>query len=183
VILSLRTWVLKEWNFRSLYLEREALGKSVYDYDGRRLKISFVPQLALKTYLGCFLAIKAVKTRFGWIAHQSTRYAVSLLLTNLPKSNEKKRGYYFLFNSWSTWIEMQSLSRWVIKLEICWNLFGLRLLFFPHGDNVFTFVCYMIFSVFVVIDFCLQNRARFSFMGGKSGSLWKQMTFHLSGQR
>ncbi|PAN22540.1 hypothetical protein PAHAL_4G026100 [Panicum hallii] len=28
-----------------------------------------------------------------------------------------------------------------------------------------------------------QNRARFSFMGGKGGSLWKQMTFHLSGQR
>ncbi|RLM54751.1 putative aminodeoxychorismate synthase, chloroplastic [Panicum miliaceum] len=29
----------------------------------------------------------------------------------------------------------------------------------------------------------LNNRARFSFMGGKGGSLWKQMTFHLSGQR
>ncbi|CAN6173466.1 unnamed protein product [Urochloa humidicola] len=28
-----------------------------------------------------------------------------------------------------------------------------------------------------------KNRARFSFMGGKGGSLWKQMTFHLSGQR
>ncbi|XP_066370769.1 probable aminodeoxychorismate synthase, chloroplastic isoform X2 [Miscanthus floridulus] len=28
-----------------------------------------------------------------------------------------------------------------------------------------------------------QNRARFSFMGGKGGSLWKQMAFHLSGQR
>lgn len=28
-----------------------------------------------------------------------------------------------------------------------------------------------------------QGRARFSFMGGKGGSLWKQMTFHLSGQR
>uniref|UniRef100_A0A0A9A1V8 aminodeoxychorismate synthase n=1 Tax=Arundo donax TaxID=35708 RepID=A0A0A9A1V8_ARUDO len=28
-----------------------------------------------------------------------------------------------------------------------------------------------------------QNRARFSFMGGKGGSLWKQLTFHLSGQR
>ncbi|TVU07741.1 hypothetical protein EJB05_41110, partial [Eragrostis curvula] len=28
-----------------------------------------------------------------------------------------------------------------------------------------------------------QNRARFSFMGGKGGSLWKQITFHLSGQR
>lgn len=28
-----------------------------------------------------------------------------------------------------------------------------------------------------------QNRARFSFMGGKGGSLWKQMSFHLSGQR
>uniref|UniRef100_A0ACD5ZBN8 Uncharacterized protein n=1 Tax=Avena sativa TaxID=4498 RepID=A0ACD5ZBN8_AVESA len=28
-----------------------------------------------------------------------------------------------------------------------------------------------------------QNRARFSFMGGKGGSLWKQMTFHLSNQR
>ncbi|XP_047085963.1 probable aminodeoxychorismate synthase, chloroplastic isoform X1 [Lolium rigidum] len=28
-----------------------------------------------------------------------------------------------------------------------------------------------------------QNRARFSFMGGKGGPLWKQMTFHLSNQR
>ncbi|KAJ1260707.1 hypothetical protein BS78_10G253000 [Paspalum vaginatum] len=28
-----------------------------------------------------------------------------------------------------------------------------------------------------------QGRARFSFMGGKGGPLWKQMTFHLSGQR
>lgn len=28
-----------------------------------------------------------------------------------------------------------------------------------------------------------QNRARFSFMGGKGGPLWKQMTFHLSSQR
>ncbi|CAN6200618.1 unnamed protein product [Urochloa humidicola] len=28
-----------------------------------------------------------------------------------------------------------------------------------------------------------KNRARFSFMGGKGGSLWKQMTFHLSSQR
>ncbi|XP_062229714.1 probable aminodeoxychorismate synthase, chloroplastic [Phragmites australis] len=28
-----------------------------------------------------------------------------------------------------------------------------------------------------------QNRARFSFMGGKGGSLWKQMTFQLSDQR
>ncbi|XBI14189.1 hypothetical protein VPH35_140808 [Triticum aestivum] len=27
-----------------------------------------------------------------------------------------------------------------------------------------------------------QNRARFSFMGGKGGPLWKQMTFHLSNQ-
>ncbi|KAL6603247.1 hypothetical protein ACP70R_043608 [Stipagrostis hirtigluma subsp. patula] len=27
-----------------------------------------------------------------------------------------------------------------------------------------------------------QNRARFSFMGGKGGPLWKQMTFHLSGE-
>uniref|UniRef100_A0A0E0LF72 aminodeoxychorismate synthase n=1 Tax=Oryza punctata TaxID=4537 RepID=A0A0E0LF72_ORYPU len=28
-----------------------------------------------------------------------------------------------------------------------------------------------------------QNRARFSFMGGKGGPLWKQMTFHLASQR
>lgn len=28
-----------------------------------------------------------------------------------------------------------------------------------------------------------QNRAHFSFMGGKGGPLWKQMTFHLSNQR
>ncbi|GJN39218.1 hypothetical protein PR202_gb28322 [Eleusine coracana subsp. coracana] len=28
-----------------------------------------------------------------------------------------------------------------------------------------------------------KNRARFSFMGGKGGSLWKQITFHLLGQR
>ncbi|KAF0918828.1 hypothetical protein E2562_026201 [Oryza meyeriana var. granulata] len=28
-----------------------------------------------------------------------------------------------------------------------------------------------------------QNRARFSFMGGKGGHLWKQMTFHLASQR
>ena len=184
MILSLRTCcVLKQWNFRSLYLEREALGKSVYDYDGRRLKISCVPQLALKTYLWCFLAIKAVKTRFGWIAHQSTRYAVSLLLTNLPKSNEKKRGYYFLFNSWSTWIELQSLSRWVIKLEICWNLFGLRLLFFPHGDSEFTFVCHMI-SLLWSISACRIGHVFHSWVAkvGPCGSKWHS-TYLVKGKK
>ena len=55
-------------------LQREPLGRNVYDCDGRRLITSSVLLLDLKTFLLCSLAIKAVKTHFGWIAHQLIRY-------------------------------------------------------------------------------------------------------------
>lgn len=43
---------------------------------------------------------------------------------------------------------------------------------------VFTFMG-LIFFVFLNV----QRRARFSFMGGKGGTLWKQLTFKLSDRR
>lgn len=37
--------------------------------------------------------------------------------------------------------------------------------------------------IFLSFLFYDQGRARFSFMGSKGGSLWKQVTFRLSDQR
>lgn len=37
--------------------------------------------------------------------------------------------------------------------------------------------------VIVSLFFNVQRRARFSFMGGKGGTLWKQVTFKLSDKR
>jgi hypothetical protein len=37
--------------------------------------------------------------------------------------------------------------------------------------------------VIVFVFFNVQRRARFSFMGGKGGTLWKHVTFKLSDKR
>ncbi|CAD6338459.1 unnamed protein product [Miscanthus lutarioriparius] len=79
-------------------LGKRGIGKKCLRLRWKKIENFLCPTVGSEDIFVVLLAIKAVKTRFGWIAHQLTR-------------------------------------------------------------------------------------ARFSFMGGKSGSLWKQMTFHLSGQR